>query len=842
MTIVDKFTEGEIILPSNNSIGIRLRTKLLFVLIPSIMIVLIITGNITYLTSSHFLNQALERSARIQARAISHEIESAFAQYRHSLFFIARNFSNSERLRKTFNDLIELHNIDYREAGFISQKDKSHIYCIAKDNHVIELDFDLISEINPCPYLYLDQLARLTPGEVWISNIIEVDYPFPVSTNPNQKIRSKVIYLGTPFVSEKGQQSGFILLSVDAISIRNILSVFNSPQSPLWAFPRTPEIRFAYFFDLEGWILFQSDDVEKKDEDFSTDMARLDFPVGTLGKPGLAAAFRPGSQYQPFWKMVDDVKKGIYDSQFLTGHSNQGTEIKEYYLAYSPVMFQNQVYGGIAYIDRSRFTLTAGYKHLDIMLILSIITIMVVSLLILIVSHYLTKPIYNLAEAVTTIQKNRKFEPIQIRTIGYETNLLQQAINNLMHVLSTQSAVIREKDQRIQFEQFKEKIDLGSVISKVKQGTDENLLPEIIGFGPRMEQFKADILKAAGVDADVLIIGETGTGKQLAAEAIHKHSRRAGNPFISINCGELSENLLLDSLFGHVKGAFTEAKTDRRGAFMEAHGGTLFLDEIQTASPAVQQALLRAVAMRKIKPLGTDKEYDADVRLICATNMDLRLLIEIGQFRSDLYYRLKVITIHTPALREHPEDIPVLIHHYLEKVKASAQRPDLCISKGALEKMKQYHWPGNVRELINCITRAGVMTSHHVIQAHDILLDGESINFMNSNNINDDDNMAGSDAAISNDEKETDDELMPLNKEHGFMTSRADISMNNRQKKAFEYILTQKIITRTQYQSVVGGNISARTAIYDLQDLVKKGVLKKEGNGPATRYLFIEKA
>ena len=151
-------------------------------------------------------------------------------------------------------------------------------------------------------------------------------------------------------------------------------------------------------------------------------------------------------------------------------------------------------------------------------------------------------------------------------------------------------------------------------------------IPGIVGAGTKIDRLKTDVYKASQVDVDVLIIGETGTGKQLAADAIHHLSRRSAKPFISINCGELDENLLLDTLFGHVKGAFTEARGDRKGAFLEADGGTLFLDEIQTASMSVQQSLLRAIAMRKIKPLGSDREIDVDVRLIAATNLDLSIL------------------------------------------------------------------------------------------------------------------------------------------------------------------------------------------------------------------------
>ncbi len=839
MTIFDKFTEGEFILPPKNGNGLSLRTKLLFTLIPSVILILLITGYITYLTSSKFLTQALERSARLQARAMAHEIEAALARTGQDLLFIAQNYSNSAKLRQNFADFIRLEGIDFREIGFISQKDKNHTYFVAGEKQIVELESSMIPEVNPDPGLYLEPLARLKPGEIWISDIVEVEYPFPISSNPNQKIRSHVIYFGTPCTSQSGERSGFLLMSVDTRVLRNILSLYDSPQSPLWAFARTPEVRLAYFYDLDGWILFQSEDPGEKNLDFTTDLARMDYADGTLGKPGHPAAFRPGSQFQAFWKMISDTKEGKFNAIELAGKSQTGSEVKNYFLAYSPVSFQGRIIAGVAYIDRTRFTLAAGYRHLDIMLILSIITILAVSLIIFVFSRVVTQPIYKLTDAVDSIHRNRKLAPIDIRTSVYEVNLLQHAINNMMKILNSQIAEIRRKDLKIQDVESKERIDIQPGLNSSPPSAAIDTLPEIIGYGPRIDRFKSDILKAAGVDADVLIMGETGTGKQLAAEAIHAHSGRGEGPFISINCGELAENLLLDSLFGHVKGAFTEAKADRKGAFLMADHGTLFLDEIQTASLTVQQALLRAVAMRKVKPLGTDKEYGVDVRLICATNVDLRQLIDSRQFRSDLYFRLKVITVFTPPLRAHRENIPVLINHYLTQLQHSTGREDLGISKGALEKMKQYDWPGNIRELMNCITRAVVMAESHIIQAGDVLLEGESAGYSKSQFIGEEIQAAGENAAFQSTE---DDCASPYPESSPEVpaSAPADIPMNSRQQKAYAHILDKKTITRNEYQARVGENISARTAIYDLQDLVKKGVLRKEGSGPATRYTLIE--
>jgi DNA-binding NtrC family response regulator len=355
-------------------------------------------------------------------------------------------------------------------------------------------------------------------------------------------------------------------------------------------------------------------------------------------------------------------------------------------------------------------------------------------------------------------------------------------------------------------------------------------IPEIIGIGPAISNMKVNILKASQVEVDVLITGETGTGKQLVAEAIHNHSARSEMPFVSINCGALDENLLLDALFGHVKGAFSEAKEDRNGAFVEANGGTLFLDEIQSASPKVQQSLLRALASRKVKPLGSDRELLVDVRIVAATNEDIPSLIEDKSFREDLYYRLKVVSIATPALREHRENIALLSVYYLKQAEALAGRENLNLSKGALAKLVNYDWPGNVRELVNCITRAAVMAENDIIQQEEIRLENElyawSAHLAQPQSPTD----KTKSAEILADEQERPAPARPQEPES---------ALNARQKEAWTVIRKQGTVTRKDYQELVGGNLPTRTAIYDLQDFVKRGLLVKQGKGPSTRYEVI---
>jgi two-component system, NtrC family, response regulator PilR len=204
----------------------------------------------------------------------------------------------------------------------------------------------------------------------------------------------------------------------------------------------------------------------------------------------------------------------------------------------------------------------------------------------------------------------------------------------------------------------------------------------------------------------VLITGESGTGKELVARAIHEHSARSKNPFITINCGAFPETLLESELFGYVKGAFTGANENRRGLFQAAHGGTLFMDEIGNMSVTMQVKLYRVLQEGKVRPIGSTEESDVDVRVIAATNKDLEEEIAEGRFREDLYYRLSVIPIHLPPLRERREDIPLLAREFLERFSKSMNKQIDGIEPEGMRRLEVYDWPGNVRELENTIERA----------------------------------------------------------------------------------------------------------------------------------------
>src|SRR5579885_724958 len=229
-------------------------------------------------------------------------------------------------------------------------------------------------------------------------------------------------------------------------------------------------------------------------------------------------------------------------------------------------------------------------------------------------------------------------------------------------------------------------------------------LDNIIGQSPKMKAIFDLIQTVAPQNSRVLITGESGTGKELVARAIHENSARSQTPFITINCGAFPETLLESELFGYVKGAFTGANENRRGLFQAAHGGTLFMDEIGNMNLAMQVKLYRVLQEGKVRPLGSTDEVD--VRVIAATNKDFEKEIAEGRFREDLYYRLSVIPIQLPSLRERKEDIPLLARHFLERFRKSMEKPVEGISPEAMRKLEEYDWPGNVRELENTMERA----------------------------------------------------------------------------------------------------------------------------------------
>ncbi|HEX8039846.1 MAG TPA: sigma-54 dependent transcriptional regulator [Chryseosolibacter sp.] len=279
-------------------------------------------------------------------------------------------------------------------------------------------------------------------------------------------------------------------------------------------------------------------------------------------------------------------------------------------------------------------------------------------------------------------------------------------------LLATLYAAMRLRESRDVIETLKIKNQ------EINQAQNERYA-EIIGHSAAMQKIFQTIDRVAKTDANVLILGENGTGKEVIARAIHKNSSRKNETFASVDLGSITETLFESELFGHKKGAFTDAKEDRAGRFELANNGTLFLDEIGNLSMPLQAKLLTAIQNRKVSRVGSNKEIPIDIRLICATNMPLYDMVKENRFRQDLLYRINTIEVEVPPLRERLEDIPLLANHFLKHYAAKYEKNVTRISEAAISRMHKHPWPGNIRELQHAIERAVILSNTQVLQPED---------------------------------------------------------------------------------------------------------------------------
>jgi len=286
------------------------------------------------------------------------------------------------------------------------------------------------------------------------------------------------------------------------------------------------------------------------------------------------------------------------------------------------------------------------------------------------------------------------------------TKFIQKAESLPLFPKSSSEDEMKTRDALEHFTQIFDQIT--TILSKVEA---KELFPGIIGQSKIMRSIFTQILKVAPTDSTVLILGESGTGKELVAMSLYEHSRRRGEPFVKLNCVAIPENLLESELFGHEKGAFTGAASQKTGKFEIADGGIIFLDEIGDMPMATQAKLLRVLQEKEFERVGGNRTIKVDVRFIVATNKNLPEMVKQGQFREDLYYRINVFSISLPPLRERKEDIPYLVDHFLEKSEKPVQ-----VSPQALQMITGYSWPGNIRELQNTIERAAILTETGVIE------------------------------------------------------------------------------------------------------------------------------
>jgi two-component system response regulator HydG len=311
------------------------------------------------------------------------------------------------------------------------------------------------------------------------------------------------------------------------------------------------------------------------------------------------------------------------------------------------------------------------------------------------------------------------------------TNFLLKPWEN-KKLLATIKTTLQLRQSKVELQDLRTK-------QKVLIADQNQPFANIIGKSAAMDKVMASVDKVATTDANILILGENGTGKELVARAIHRASRRKDEVFISVDLGAITETLFESELFGFKKGAFTDAKEDRAGRFEAANKGTIFLDEIGNLSLSLQSKLLSVLQNRTVVRLGTNKEITIDIRLICATNMPLYQMVKENKFRQDLLYRINTVEIHVPPLRDRTDDIPPLIDYFLEIYCKKYKLPVKRVNDATLSRLKKHNWPGNIRELQHAVERAVIMSDSNVLQPHDFFLsstDDDKAETVDTGNLN----------------------------------------------------------------------------------------------------------
>ena len=809
----------------------------------AVILLLAVSAVVTYKVSAVFLDQAYARNAQVRALAQAHEINQLLHAARHELEYLSHRPLTAEEILGHLGALSAEERNRYREVAFQGQTPEERFVLVNTGSALVPVPLEQALGNRFGIFSGGDQVAGKPPGFVHLGDPTEVIYPSVPAEGGVRALAMHVVRLTTPVYAGDKTYRGQLTLSLDLRRLRDVISVHSSKKSPLYLFPQESEQKKSFFFDNSGWLAFQSESPEDREAELSVDFLRTGLQ-GDIGRPGFSTAFRPGFSSDLYWAMVTDVQAGrtgqvLVSRPFMPPDATGRT----LYLSYVPVVFaesddSQRILGGIGCIDTSFVFMASTYQVAGTLSLCFAASAVLVVLAMYFMSRRICRPLNLLAEAVEVRAAGDDPTPVALSPLFAEISQFQKSINILLVRLQVARDDTLLREGFFEDDRMRQGVDLDREI-RSSSGLDPQLLAMplygIVGGSAAVGSLRQHIHKAARVLADVLIIGETGTGKELTAEAIHSVSHRAKGPFLSINCGALDENLLMDALFGHVKGAFTEAQTDRKGAFVAASGGTLHLDEIGNASPKVQQALLRALSVRRIRPLGSDKDMAFDARISAATNVDLLQRALAGDFREDLFYRLAVITINTPPLRQRKEDIPVLVKYYLEEYVDLSGRKPVGISRGALEKMMRHDWPGNIRELKNCLVRSVAFAEGDLLLAEHILFDERR-----------------GDSERSGEQPVHPVKTLPLpamegpaapaavppakeGREEGTMPE----GLNPRQRSAWPVIVREGGISRGAYQDAVGEAISVRTAQYDLRDLVAKGLLQKTGRGPASRYVVV---
>ena len=825
-------------------------SRVLLLGLPLLTLVLLLVFLATGRSIEALVNRAIARNAQLQAQAMSLSLEQILTETRNQLLILAAGSMDPKDMVRRLQFRVRAEGLRYREVAFMGTDPSQRYLLLSYGGEIISIPPDIASATVGNPFTSLSAAQR--PGHVQVSQPLEVVYSMVPLNDSVQSIPLYVIRFSTPIYDSQGVFQGMLILSLDLTVLRDAISMFSSSSAPLRTADDETRIR-SIFFDNQGWMLFQSENLEADEASgrLNSDSLRAGFQ-GEFGRAGFSTAFRPGPNHVNYWSMVSNVQAGHSGQIFLDNSDAWGQENSAVEgVSFAPVTFAanpdspRTIMGGLAVLDTSFTATRTGIQIIGIYSICLLAGICLLGLGLAWLARGTTKRLRRLSNEVNMRIDSHSSNPLVLPPMPRELEQLKDAINALLHRL-----------RRSEEEQLNQQLmqDARWAREPAENMPELDDIPEngLVGTSAAMQDLRANILKAAPTMADVLVIGETGTGKELVSAAIHQASPRANGPFITINCGALDENLLMDTLFGHVKGAFTEARQPRKGAFLTAEGGTLMLDEIGNAAPKVQQALLRALSTRMIRPLGSDEDVPFDTRIIAATNAELLQDAQEGSFREDLYYRLAVITIRTPPLRRRKSDLPLLAVFFLTRAAESQGLPTPRLSRGALRKLQEYHWPGNVRELQNGLTRALAFCENGLIFAENIQLGPDTLpgdiarperGKLSCPPARADSRQPHGEAAETA-ESPVAQPVPAESEDQGAMPAAEDAQprLNARLARLLPQIVELGSISRQEYQDMAGKDISMRTAQYDLQILVRLGLVRREGRGPAQRYIVLPAA
>lgn len=794
-------------------------TRLLAVGLPGVAVLLLCLFAFVSRNAGTAVTAALERNAQLRAGSVALILEQIFTETRNQLLILAAGPVSRQTMDDRLRFRAKAGGVHYREVAFMARNNEESFLLINYNGEIVTVPLDMARQAIGSPFSMGE--IRHTANHVHMGQPLEVTYPPLPFKGAMQSPRLQVLRFSTPIFDDHNQYQGLLVLSLDLAVLRDAISMFSSTENSFWQNAHISHVRSVYF-DAQGWMIFQSEKNRQGNAPLGLGEIRKGFG-GDFGRPGFSTAFRPYPRHLRWWEMVAAVQKGQSGRISIAARDEGWSDgaFGDVHASYAPIFFSSapdvgpDVVGGIAVLDGTPADVSGLYLFRTLA-VGGCLCLVFVGLLLWRAGRATDRVLARFAEDIDACANA---PAATIPDIPDAPNTLRRARDGVNRLLTR---LRHAEDEHNSWHDRQLTLWEREPCGQLPETVDAPL--GLVGDSSAMNELRENIARAAPSDADILVIGETGTGKELVSRAIHEASPRRNGPFITINCGALDENLLMDTLFGHVKGAFTEARQPRKGAFLAAEGGTLMLDEVGNASPKVQQALLRALSTRAMRPLGSDEEVPFNTRIIAATNA---LLPRDENFREDLFYRLAVITIQTPPLRDRLEDLPALASYFLAHEAAARNVPVPAVSRGALSLLMEWSWPGNVRQLRNCLIRALAFCENGIIQAENIQL--EILPLLN-------DDVSATQAGDGGAAPAPQENPPTMAQDDGDDTVGGDLPP--RIAAVLPRMAAAGRVSRQEYQTLAGENISMRTAQYDLQLLQKLGLVEKLGRGPAQRYVL----